>query len=273
MKKRIFYGIASLIFLSEACQTKSTPKIGDAVLYEYIVKQGDSIVYKSALQFGDTATIIIENTNNYEPAKRVLVERIMKMSENDSLSFDVNKEQKGFLQLNKIITAAEFPRYIEEGNKKQMVFEQRLEAVKKELVAAMPFYKSRQKSVVDSATLIFEQFKKGQLKDKLQKMDAQNAFYVVKGNGKILHERKKWVWFHCITLSPEGKTMSTYGSAPRGTNLVEFPLNEALERGAGNFEEGSITLLAVPNSVKIAKDSAVSNKTLFWIEVVKVLNF
>lgn len=273
MKKQIFYIITFVIFTSEACQFKSTPKIGDAVLYEYVVKQDDSIVYKAARQIGDTATMIIEDTNISDPTKKVLVERIMKMSENERLSFDLNNNQKGFLQLYKIIPATDFSKYVEEGNKRQKVFEQRLQEIKKELIVSLPSYQNRQKSVVDSATILFEQYKKGQLSDKLNKIDSDNTFYVVKGNGKIQPERKKWVWFHYVTISPDNKIMDSYKNAPNCTNLAEFPLDESLERGAGSFDEGSIILLSVSptNSVKSAKDSAVSNKTMFWIEVVKVL--
>jgi hypothetical protein len=273
MKKQIFYGIAFVIFISEACQFKSTPKIGDAVLYEYVVKQGDSIVYKAARQIGDTATIILEDTKNSEPTKQELVERIMKMSENDSLSFDLNNNQKGFVRLYKIIPAIDFPKYVEEGNKRQMIFDQRLQEIKKELIASLPSYQNRQKTVVDSAKMLSEQYKKGQINDKLNKLGSDDTYFVVKGNGKIQPEKKKWVWFHYVAITPDNKIMDSYKNAPKCTNLSEFPLDEALEKGAGSFEEGSIILLTVPftNSIKTAKDSAVSNKTMFWIEVVKVL--
>jgi hypothetical protein len=273
MKKQIFYGIAFVIFISEACQFKSTPKIGDAVLYEYVVKQGDSIVYKAAHQIGDTATIILEDLNNNDSSKRTLAERIMKMSEHDTLIFDLKNNQKGFLRIYKIIPAIDFPKYVEEGNKKQIVFEQRLQEIRKELIVSLPSYQNRQKSVVDSATMLFEQYRKGHLNDKLNKLGSDNTFYVVQGNGKIQPERKKWVWFHYVTVSPDNKILDSYKNAPKCTNLAEFPLDESLERGAGSFDEGSIILLTVPstNPLKIVKDSAVSNKTMFWIEVVKVL--
>lgn len=273
MKNTIFYSIAFLIFMSQACHFKSTPKIGDAVLYAYVVKQGDSIVYKAAHQIGDTATIILEDINNNEPTKRALVERIMKMSENESLSFDLNNNQKGFLQLYKIIPATEFSKYIEEGNKKQKVFEQRLQEIRKELILSLPSYQNRQKSVVDSATMLFEQCKKGQLNDKLNKLGVDNTFYVVKGNGKIQPERKKWVWFHYVTILPNNKQMNSYKNLPKCTNLAEFELGEELEKSASSFDEGEIILLNIPstNSLKIAANSAISNRTIFWIEIVKVL--
>lgn len=267
MKKYFFYGLTLTASVLTACQFKSTPKIGDAVLYEYVIKQGDSIVYNAAQRIGDTASMIFEGTTNSEPSKQVLVERIMSMSENDTLSFDLDNNQKGFLRIYKIIAATEFAKYIEESDKKQKVFEQRLQEIKKELAVALPSYQNRQKSVVDSATMFFEQYKRGELDGKLNKLGPENTFYVVKGNSKIVPERKKWVWFHYVTISDDTKIKDSYKNQPALTNLAEFSLDEALEKSAASFEEGSIILLTAPNS----RHSTVSNRHFFWIEVVKVL--
>jgi hypothetical protein len=278
MKKQIFYGIACLFFMSEACQSDSTKlKIGDAVLYDYVVKQGDSVIYKAAHQTGDTASMLLEDINSNEPIKQALVKRVMSMSVNDSLSFELANQQKGFLRLYRIIPATAFPKYIEEADKRSRAFEQRLHEIGKELHAAFPLTENRRKAVLDSAITFFDQYKRGELSEKLTKLGADNLYYTVKGSGKVQPERKKWVWFHYVTISPDNKIVDSYKGLPKGTNISEFPLDEALERGAASFDEGSILLLITPserqNTSKMAKNTPHTLKNIYWVEVVKVIYF
>lgn len=280
MKKYIVYSITILAFILEACQSGSNdkPKIGDAVLYDYVIKQGDAVVFESSKQSGDTTTMILDDVNASDPTKRALVERIMGMSTNDTLSFNLEDNKKGFLRLYRIISPSDFPKYIEESEKKQRVFEQHLQEIGKELRAAMPMYQSRRKAVLDSAKLIFEQYQKGQLDSKLNTLSANNQFFIIRGDGKIQRERKKWVWFHYVTFGPDGKTLiDSYQNLPRGTNVAEFTFNEALEKSVAHFDVGSTVFFSVPseyqNVPKTGENAAVLTKSIYWVEVVKVLYF
>ncbi len=249
MKNYILYSIVILAFLAAACTSDATskPKIGDAVTYDYVVKQGDFVVFNASLQAGDTATLILEDMNVNDPTKKEWVERLMKMSEKDTLSFDLKNGQKGFLQLHRIIHAKDFPKYIEESDKKQRLFEQNLQSIGKELNAARPTYQSRRQIALDSAKLLFEQYKNGQLANKLMTLDADNQYLILKGDGKIRNDRKKWVWFHYVMYAPDGKTLKdSYQGLPRGTNVAEFTFNEALEKSLAHFGEGSTVFFSVP---------------------------
>jgi FKBP-type peptidyl-prolyl cis-trans isomerase 2 len=279
MKKYILYSLVFLLFTSFSCQFSSgvKPKMGDAVLYDYTVKEGDAVVFKSALQMGDTATMIIEDMNINDPLKKTLVEQVRKMSVNDSLSFDLPNHQKGYLRLYRIISASDFPKYIEEGDRKARAFEQQVMEVGKELRATVPLYQSRRNAVIDSAKNIFDQYQKGQLENKLNILNTDNKYFVVKGKDKNADNRKKWVWFHYITYGLDGKTLiDSYKNLPRGTNVAEFTFNEALERSIANFEEGSIVFFSVPSEFQDAPKTGDSNAILkkkgYWIEIVKVLH-
>ena len=280
MKKNVTYFIVIFAFIAISCQSESNakPKIGDAVLYNYVIKQGDAVVFGSAKQAGDTTAMILEEPSASDPTKRSLMERLQKMAANDTLSFDLADGQKGFLHVYRVILAKDFPKYIEESEKKQRLFEQNLQALGKELNANRPLYLSRRKAAVDSAKVLFEQYVKGQLKDKLTTLNTDNQYFVVKGDGKMQTERKKWVWFHYVTFGPDGKTLiDSYQNLPRGTNVAEFTFNEELEKSVAHFGEGSTIFFSVPaeyqNAPQTGKNVPVLKKSIYWVEVVKVLYF
>lgn len=280
MKKYIFYYPIFLIFIAAACQSDSKlkAKIGDAVLYDYVIKQGDAVVFQSSRQSGDTTTMILEDVSASDPTKKALTERLKQMSANDTLSFDLEGGHKGFLHVYRVIQAKDFPKYIAEAEKKQQAFEQRLREIGKELNADRPSYQSRRKAVLDSAKLIFEQYKNGQLNAQLTALDVDNQYFIIKGNYKNPIERKKWVWFHYVTFSPDGKTLiDSYNNLPRGTNVAEFTFNEALEKNVARFEEGTTAFFSVPaeyqNDTKTGENPTVLKKSIYWVEIVKVLPF
>lgn len=278
MKKYIFYYPIFLIFTATAClsDSKIKAKTGDAVLYDYLIKQGNTVVFESAKQAGDTTTMILEDPTAGDPIKAALMERLKSMSANDTLSFNLADNHKGFLRLYRIIPAKDFPKYIEEADKKQLVFEQRLREIGKELNAARPQYVSRRKAVLDSAKLIFDQYKNGQLATKLTTLNTDNQYFIIKGNDKNQGERKKWVWFHYVMYAPDGKTLiDSYNNLPRGTNVAEFTFNEALEKNVASFEEGTTLFFSVPaeyqNAPATGENSTVLKKSIYWIEIMKVL--
>jgi hypothetical protein len=275
MKKQIIYCsiIALGLFISCGFNKGPKPKMGDAVFYDYVIKQGDSIIYKAANLAEDTAFMILENTN--EPLQKNLIEKVMSLSINDSTSFELDNHRKGFLRLHRIITAAEFPKYIEEAQKKDQLFEQRLRGIGSELKTTAPFYQNRRKAVLDSTVIFNDLFKKGLLKDKLKPLSNGCFYYVLKGPNNLKPDRKKWVWFHYATVMPDNKIIDSYNKIPKLTNLSEFEFNERIERSAAKFDEGSIVLLAIPSKPMNTdgKTAAVvtNDYTILWIEIVKVI--
>lgn len=280
MKKYISSALISLVFMAASCtsDSKLKAKTGDAVLYDYVIKQGDAIVFESSRQSGDTTTMILEDVAASDPTKKALTERLKQMSENDTLSFDLEDGHKGFLRVYRVIPAKDFPKYIAEADKKQQAFEQRLREIGKELNADRPVYEGRRKAVLDSAKVIFEQYKNGQLATKLTALDAGSQYFIIKGNDRNQTERKKWVWFHYVTFGPDGKTLiDSYNKLPRGTNVAEFTFNEALEKNVARFDEGTTVFFSVPaeyqNDAKTGENATVLKKSIYWVEVIKVLNF
>jgi hypothetical protein len=273
MKKIFFYaGFALCAFTGCDAKLGSKPKVGDAIFYDYVIKQGDSVVFKAANQIEDTAFLILESNNLQQP----LVEQVMKLSVHDSTHFQLDGQRTGYLRLHRIITAAEFPQYVAEAEKKEKVFEQRLRDIGKELKAVMPFYQGRQKTVIDSTVAFNTDFKKGVLTDKFKRMGDSCLYYVVKGADNPKSGKKKWVWFHYATVLPNGsKVINSYGGLPKASNVAEFGFNEQIERAAARFDEGSIILMAVPSKSFIldGKTGAVgaNDYTLIWVEIVKIL--
>lgn len=272
MKKQIIYYSIIALGIFTSCGGHK-PKIGDAVFYDYIIKQGDSIVFKASNQAEDTAFMIIENSN--EPIQKNLIDKVMSLSINDSTSFDLDNQRKGFLRLHRIISAAEFPKYIEEAQKKDQIFEQRLKGVGSELKMVAPFYQNRRKAVLDSTVVFNDLFKKGLLKDKLKPLGNGVFYDVIKGSGNLKPDRKKWVWFHFATVMPDNKITDSYNKMPKLTNLSEFEFNERIERSAARFDEGSIVILAVHskpmnNNWKIT-EVVTNDYTILWVEIVKVI--
>lgn len=275
MKKQLIYYSISVLGLFTSCGFNSgvKPKIGDAVFYDYVIKQGDSVVHKASNLVEDTAFMILETTN--EPLQQKLIEKILSLSINDSTTFDLDNNRKGFLRLHRIISPAEFPKYIEEAQKKDQIFEQRLKEIGNELKTLAPFYQNRRKTVLDSTVLFNDMFKKGLLKDKLKPLSNGVFYDVVKGSDKLKRDRKKWVWFHFATVMPDNKITDSYNKMPKLTNLSEFEFNEYIERSAAKFDEGSIVLLAIPTKPMNTGEKIVASETkdsiLIWIEIVKVV--
>lgn len=277
MKKRLFFyaftGIVLCFFV--ACEAKggTKPKIGDAVFYDYVIKQGDALVFNAAKQVGDTAFIMLENSN--EPTQKILTEKLLSLSVDDSTTFELDNQRTGYLRLHRIIAAAEFPKYIEEADRKQQVFEQRLKEIGKELNASIPIFQARQKAVMDSLNVFNEQFKKGLLTASFTPFVDSCAYFVVKGKESQNPKIKKWVWFHYAVALPNGSLKHSYNSLPRGTNVGEFAFNEQIERAVARFDEGSILMMSVPAKLSNLGGTTVSSELngsmLIWIEVVKVL--
>ena len=161
MKNSILGGLLAAFFLFSACVGDSKPKVGDAVFYDYEVTQGDSVIFDARRSMRDTPLIVVEKSDNREPIQRGLMENIVKLAVHDSMKFKLDNQKQGVLRLHRIIRAADFPKYIEEADKKQRVFEEKLQNTGKELRASLPFFQSRYKAVIDSTLIFTQQYQAG----------------------------------------------------------------------------------------------------------------
>ena len=161
MNKLIFCGHLAVFYLFSACASDSKPTVGDAVFYDYKVTQGDSVIFDARRSMRDTPLIVVEKSDNREPIQGGLMENIVKLSVHDSMNFKLDNQKQGVLRLHRIIRAADFPKYIEEADKKQRVFEEKLQNTGKELRASLPFFQSRYKAVIDSTLIFTQQYQAG----------------------------------------------------------------------------------------------------------------
>ena len=199
MQKSIFYYLIVAVYLFESC-SGDKPKVGDAVFYDYTAKRGDSVIFKSSRSLYDTALALVESPVNDEPIQRALMENVIKLSVNDSTTFDLGNQQKGFLRLYRIVPEAEFPKYIADANKQEKVFEQKLHEASKELSASLPFYQSRRKAVLDSTIVLTKQYQAGQLNTQLKTLPTGIQYYVVKENGSVKPVQKNGFGFIMLRL-------------------------------------------------------------------------
>ena len=274
MKNLIFGGLLAAFSFFSACVGDSKPKVGDAVFYDYEVRQGDSVIFKARRSMRDTPLIVVEKSDNREPIQWGLMENIVKLSVNDGMNFKLDNQKQGKLRLHRVIRAADFPKYIEEADKKEHIFQEKLQNIGRELRASLPFFQSRYKAVIDSTLTFTKAHQAGQLNDKLKTLPTGIQYYIVKGSDNVVLAEKKWAWFHYASIISKDKTVNSYNNLPKSTNLSEFAMIEQLERSAASFEEGAIVLLLIPTKLTEPQGGKMSEgNTVFWVEIVKVLPF
>ena len=89
--KQLNYLFFFLVLLVACKDAKQHPKLGDYVLYDYIIKQGDSVVYDASSLRQDTAQAILENpTTNENEIQKKLMSNITELSAGDSVQFDIS---------------------------------------------------------------------------------------------------------------------------------------------------------------------------------------
>lgn len=160
--------LAVISIFAISCSTQSPdskekrPTLGDFAFYRYEVRQGDSTLFQSFKEPGDTSQTFVESLDLH--SGNLIMEELMKrlptMASGDSIAFDFGRGLQGRLHLLHFITKDEYPAYIAEGDKSRAAFEERLEAIKKELARLQPEYHRRAPAVADSMAYWVGELKK-----------------------------------------------------------------------------------------------------------------
>ncbi len=252
-----------LVIAFEACSSEgaSKPRKGDFAFYRYEVRQGDSLIYSAVAEPGDSAQTFIEDPALHQGnlIQETLMKKLPQMTPGDSISFNFGKDYEGHLVLIHLIPKEDYPKYIEEGDKRRAVFEARLEEIKAEMAEREPFFKGRAGAVADSARQWVGQLQQGALDQQLQTFKPGIQYFIVqKGNGPIANKSSSWTWIHFCAMAPNGDILlNTYAGKPVVVNRRGALLAPWVEKSVTQFPEGSIVLLKVPYELAFGEEGNV----------------
>lgn len=279
--KQLNYLFFFLVLLVACKDAKQHPKLGDYVLYDYIIKQGDSVVYDASSLRQDTAQAILENpTTNENEIQKKLMSNITELSAGDSVQFDISKNQKGYIKLHRIIEQKDFAQYIESGNKEQAAFESRLLDIRNYLKSSIAFYNNRAINVRDSVTQLAKAYKIGTLSKSLNTLPSGIKYIMLQeGMGDLPRNKRAWIWMHFSGVLPDGTFLAqTYqGGKIQTINQSEHNLMSGLEIAATQFKAGSKVLIIIPPNLAYGSDGMgkvpSNSELIFIVEIVKVNNW
>lgn len=275
-----FIWVGSVVFACQQQHSANRPALNDFVFYRYEVYQGDSLVYTAVKEPGDTAQTFVEDPalhigNDLQVA---LMKQLPQLSPGDSIVFDLGNNRQGRLHLLHFIRRADYPKYIEEGNKRRAIFEERLEVIKAEMNNQEPFYRARAQAVADSAVYYAKLLREGILDDQM-KTFAPGISYVLlkKGSGATANKRSSWTWIHFCGLTPDGQILlNTYEVKPVVVNRRGALLAPWVEKSVVQFPEGSQVLLKVPYSMAFGEESnvpvPVGSDLIVLMEIIRANN-
>lgn len=259
----VFAGVALV-----SCQTganeaaqKATPQIGDFAFYRYEVLQGDSTLFQSFKEPGDTSQTFVESLDLH--SGNLIMEELMKrlptMASGDSIAFDFGRGLQGRLHLLHFITKDEYPAYIAEGDKSRAAFEERLEAIKKELARLQPEYHRRAPAVADSMAYWVGELKKPEFKAALQSYKPGIQYHLIrKGAGPTANKSSSWTWVQFCAALPNGEILhNSYESLPVLANRRGALMAPWIEKSVVQFPEGSLVLLVVPYELAFGEEGNV----------------
>ena len=280
MKKPIFlfFILTALI----ACKNSNPkPQIGDYVLYDYIVKQGNLVVYDASNIRQDTAQTIVENpTTRGDLIQNQLMPNLIKLSAGDSVQFNISNNQKGYIKLHSIIAQKDFAQHIESSNKEQTAFESRLLDIRNYLKSTIGFYDSRAKNVKDSVAILAKAYQTGTLTKPLTTLPSGIKYTILEeGTGDIPRNKRAWIWMHFSGVLPDGTFLAqTYqGGKIQTINQSEHNLMPGLEIAATQFKAGSKVFIIIPPDLAYGSKGIgnvpPNSELIFIIEIVKVNNW
>lgn len=266
-----FQTIALVVFAGVAlvsCQSggndaaqKATPQIGDFAFYRYEVRQGDSTIFQSFREPGDTSQTFVESLDLH--SGNLIMEELMKrlptMASGDSIAFDFGRGLQGRLHLLKFITKDEYPAYIAEGDKSRAAFEERLVVIKKELEAQLPEFRLRAPSMADSMRIWAEELKKSAFRASLKSFKPGIQYHLIReGEGPTANKSSSWTWVQFCAALPNGEILhNTYESRPVVANRRGALMAPWVEKTVVQFPEGSLVLLVVPYELAFGEEGNV----------------
>ncbi len=279
--KQLNYLLFFSLLLGACKDSRQYPQLGDYVLYDYIVKQGDSVVYDASTIRQDTAQAIIENPKTSTNAiQDQLMINLNKLSAGDSVQFNISNNQKGYIKLHRIIAQKDFAQHIESSNKEQAAFESRLLDIRNYLKSSVTFYDSRAKNVRDSVSQLAKAYKMGTLSKLLNTLPSGIKYTILEeGTGDIPRNKRAWIWMHFSGVLPDGTFLAeTYqGGKIQTINQSEHNLMPGLEVAATQFKAGSKVFIIIPPDLAYGSDGMGkvprNSKLIFIVEIVKVNNW
>ncbi len=264
MTKTLAFALAPIFLLwAGACTSgkEGGPRLNDFAFYRYEIYQGDSLVYSATKEPEDTAQTFVEDPalhggNDFQVA---LMKQLPRLMPGDSARFAVGPGLEGRLYLLHFIRQEDYPRYIEEGDRRRAVFEARLEEIKAEMAEKEPFFKGRAQAVADSALRWGEMLRRGELDGQLQSFKPGIQYLLIhRGEGPLANKSSSWTWIHFCAVSPAGNILlNTYAAKPVVVNRRGALLAPWVERSVIQFPEGSTVLLKVPYELAFGEEGNV----------------
>ncbi len=279
--KQLNYLLFFSLLLGACKDSRQYPQLGDYVLYDYIVKQGDSVAYDAFTIRQDTAQAILENpTSSSHSIQDQLMSNLIKLSAGDSIEFNVSNNQKGYIKLHRIIAQKDFAQHIESSNKEQAAFESRLLDIRNYLKSSIGFYDSRAKNVRDSVAILAKAYQMGTLSKPLSTLPSGIKYTILEdGTGDIPRNKRAWIWMHFSGVLPDGTFLAqTYqGGKIQTINQSEHNLMPGLEIAATQFKAGSKVFIVIPPNLAYGSKGIgnvpPNSELIFIVEIVKVNNW
>jgi len=255
-------------WLISACQsgaskaeTHTFPTEGDFAFYRYEVWKGNSLIFNSIKEPGDTSQTFVESVDLH--SGNIIMEELMRrlptMSEGDSISFDFGPGYQGRLHLLWLVKKADYPAYIEEGDKRRAAFEERLVIIKKEMEKLQPEFKSRAQAVADSTRYWVGELNKPEFKASLKSFRPGIQYHIIReGDGPTANKSSSWTWVQFCAALPNGEILhNSYKSRPVLANRRGALMAPWIEKSVVQFPEGSIVLLVVPYELAFGEEGNV----------------
>ena len=252
-----------LAALAGSCSDSNSdkPRIDDFAFYRYAVYQGDSLVFSAPQEPGDTAQAFVENPalHSGDLFQEALMKQLPRLCAGDSVRFAIGNQYRGVLHLLHFVAKEDYPKYIEEGDKRRAAFEVRLEEIKKEMDGLEPAYKARAEAVADSTRRWAEMLSTGELDAQLNTFPPGIRYLLVeRGSGPIANKTSSWTWVHFCAARPNGEILlNTFARKPVVVNRRGALLAPWVEKSVTQFPEGSRILLAVPYELAFGEEGNV----------------
>jgi len=252
-----------LAALAGACSVSNSdkPRIDDFAFFRYAVYQGDSLIFSATAEPGDTAQTFVENPDLHsgDIFMEALMRHLPHMYVGDSSSFAIGNQYRGVLHLLHFVAKEDYPKYIEEGDKRRAAFEVRLEEIKKEMDELEPAYKARAEAVADSTRRWAELLRTGELDGQLNAFPPGIRYLLIeRGSGPLANKTSSWTWVHFCAALPNGDILlNTFARKPVVVNRRGALLAPWVEKSVTQFPEGSRILLAVPYELAFGEEGNV----------------
>jgi FKBP-type peptidyl-prolyl cis-trans isomerase FkpA len=259
----------------------ATPKIGDMVVYDVILKKDDSTMF-SSLAEGQAARMPIQDPKTInDPFFKMITEGIMMMSAGDSamvtLNVDTMKVKPAGLETGKKALVTMMVRKVvakSENDKK----EADLRALAAAIDSSAPVVKARNNAVQDSTVGLAKAFAAGTLPANVVTTPSGLKILVLKPGTGVQPKKGQMVLVNYYGALKDGKKFDN--SFERG-QPINFPIGvgqviPGWDEGVMQLKEGATAVLFVPAALGYGERAAgaipANSDLVFYVELVKVID-